>query len=398
MKKLYLKLLIDLRSGTLKGHAHIELSKYVKCFLLNKGLEVKYCDVKFSQELIELADFKGYEVNFIKLKTPTRELEVEYSGTLKSYEKFFPYLKDKISEEYTLLRTDTYFYPIFAKPTSKSIISTITMSKFDAEVLISGIPNEYRIASGGEVQGGKVRISNTWRLDIAIAKFSLIKSDNFKAYVLIGNEKHGKRIIKLARKAFNLYCFMFEERKTEYTIIEIPNGYGGQAGINYSLVESKDLRSTKPYGVYHELAHLWNPKAEGEVQRTRFFDEAFANYLTALLIRELYGEGEFRKILKEFKTTYWQLVKSHFPKGSEVPLIEYGKYELGTLSYSKGALILHELHKLIGDSFYELIRKCCKRFRDKPIDFEKFKTLAEEVSGMSLDEFFSEKVYGIWNP
>ncbi|RLE58571.1 MAG: peptidase [Thermoprotei archaeon] len=398
MKKMCLNLLIDLKRGTLEGNIRVKLNENVKCFLLNKGLKIEYCNVEFSQRLIEFIDFKGYEVNFVELKSPMRELELKYSGTLESYEKLFPHLKDKISEEYTLLRTDTYFYPIFAKPLFKDLINTISTSSFDAEISISGIPSEYKIASGGEIQGNKLRMLNTWRLDIAIAKFSLIKSENLRAFVLRGNEEYGNRILRLLRKAFNFYCSMFGERATRYTIIEIPDGYGGQAGIDYSLIESKTLREPIPYGLYHELAHLWNPRAEGEVQRTRFFDEAFANYLTALLIREYYGEDEFEKILREFREVYWQLVGNRFPRGSEVPLAEYGKYEFGTLSYSKGALILYELHKLIGNSFYKLIRECYERFRDRPIDFKNFKALAEEISGRSLDDFFNEKIFGVWNP
>jgi len=398
MKKLSLHLLINLEEGTFEGHAYTELEQEAKCFVLNKGLRVENCNVSFSQSIIELIDFKSYEVNLIELEEPKEEFQIRYCGTLESYEHIFPYLKDKISKEYTLLRTDTYFYPIFAEPRFKSLINAITMSKFDAEISISGVPDEYKLASGGEILGSKIRILNTWRLDIAIAKFSLIKYNDFKAFVLIGNEEQGKRILELIRKAFNFYCSMFGERERKYTIIEIPNGYGGQAGIDYSLIESKVFKDPIPYGVYHELAHFWNPRAEGEVQRTRFFDEAFANYLTALLIRELYGEKEFKKVLKKFKETFWELVKNYFPKGKEVPLADYGKYELGTLSYSKGALILYELHKLIGDSFYELIRECCKRFKDKPIDFESFKELAEEVSGKSLDKFFNSKIYRVWNP
>jgi len=398
MRELYLHLLIDLRRGTLKGCAHIKLNREAKHFLLNKELKVEYCNVKFSQRVIEFVDLRGYEVNFVELKEPVKEPEIEYSGVLGSYEDFFPYLKDKISEEYTLLRTDTLFYPIFAEPTFKDKVNAVVTSNFDARILIAGIPSGYRIAFGGEIQGSELKISNTWRLDIAIAKFSLIGNEYFKAFVLAGSEEHAKRILRLIKKAFEFYCSKFGKRKAKYTIIEIPDGYGGQAGIGYSLVESKALRSHIPYGIYHELAHLWNPKSEGEVQRTRFFDEAFANYLTALLVRELYGEEEFERILKKFKETFWQLVGSLFSKGKEVPLADYGKYELGSLSYSKGALVLHELHKLIGNSFYELIKESCERFKDKPIDFESFKALAEEVSGKSLDEFFNEKVYGVWNP
>ncbi|GEM_PF-2277582 len=398
MRKLSLDLLVDLEGGALEGHAHIELERGTKCFVLNRGLRVEDCSVEFSQGVTELADFEGYEVNFVKLREPRGELEVRYCGTLESYERIFPYLKDRIGGEYTLLRTDTYFYPIFAEPRFKSLTNAIVTSKFDAEISVSGVPDGYEVASGGEILGNRVEVRSTWRLDIAIARFSLVKRGDLRAFVLVGSEEHGERILELVGRAFDFYCSRFGERERRYTIIEIPDGYGGQAGVDYSLVESRALREPIPYGVYHELAHFWNPKAEGEVQRSRFFDEAFANYLTALLIRELYGEEEFRRVLRELREAYWRLVNDRFPEGREVPLADYGRYELGALSYSKGALVLHELHKLIGDGFYELVRECCSRFRDRPIDFESFKELAEEVSGRPLGEFFNSKVYGAWDP
>jgi len=95
MKKLSLDLLVDLRGGALEGHAHIELERGAKCFVLNRGLRVEDCSVEFSQDVVELADFEGYEVNFVKLREPRGELEVRYCSTLESYERIFPYLKER---------------------------------------------------------------------------------------------------------------------------------------------------------------------------------------------------------------------------------------------------------------------------------------------------------------
>jgi len=388
---------VNFKRGILEGHVDIKLERNAKCFLLNKGLKVEYCSIEFSQKIVELTDFKEYEVNFIVLDKPIKNIEVKYSGILESYENIFPYLKDRIDEEYTLLRTDTYFYPIFAEPTFRDIVNTISKSNFDAEIIVSGIPSGYSVAFGGEIRGNNLRISNTWRLDIAIAKFSLVSHKNFRIFVLKRNEKYARKTLKLIWGAFKFCCKMFGEKSVRYTVIEIPDGYGGQAGIGYSLVESKWFKSSIPYGIYHELAHFWNPKAEGEVQRTRFFDEAFANYITALIVKELYGEEEFKNVLEKFRKTFWQLVEK-YPKGKDIPLVEYGKYELGIFSYTKGALILYELHKLLGEKFYDLIRESCRRFGNKPIDFKSFEVLAEEISGKSLNKFFNEKIYGIWNP
>ena len=80
---------VNFKRGILEGYAHIKLERDAKCFLLNKGLKVEYCSIDFSQKIVELADFKEYEVNFIELKNPKRKIEVKYSGILESYEKIF---------------------------------------------------------------------------------------------------------------------------------------------------------------------------------------------------------------------------------------------------------------------------------------------------------------------
>ncbi|HDJ89404.1 MAG TPA: peptidase, partial [Thermoprotei archaeon] len=159
MRTMRLVVSVNFKRGILEGHVDIKLERNAKCFLLNKGLKVEYCSIEFSQKIVELTDFKEYEVNFIVLDKPIKNIEVKYSGILESYENIFPYLKDRIDEEYTLLRTDTYFYPIFAEPTFRDIVNTISKSNFDAEIIVSGIPSGYSVAFGGEIRGNNLRIS-----------------------------------------------------------------------------------------------------------------------------------------------------------------------------------------------------------------------------------------------
>jgi|GEM_PF-4469618 len=43
---IYLTISINLKQGILEDHINIELEKYAKYFLLNKGLRVKYYNVE----------------------------------------------------------------------------------------------------------------------------------------------------------------------------------------------------------------------------------------------------------------------------------------------------------------------------------------------------------------
>ncbi|HEX7356384.1 MAG TPA: T9SS type A sorting domain-containing protein, partial [Ignavibacteriaceae bacterium] len=69
----------------------------------------------------------------------------------------------------------------------------------------------------------------------------------------------------------------------------------------------------------------------------------------------------------------------------------------GARSYSKGAVVLHMLRGIVGDSiFYDILRSYTA---DPSVAYgvattEDFQTVAENVSGMDLDYFFQEWIYG----
>ncbi|HDJ89411.1 MAG TPA: hypothetical protein ENG40_01795, partial [Thermoprotei archaeon] len=63
MRKINLDISVDLKQGILDGYAYIELKTPAKYFILNKGLEVKYCNMEFSQKIVELTDFEKRKVN-----------------------------------------------------------------------------------------------------------------------------------------------------------------------------------------------------------------------------------------------------------------------------------------------------------------------------------------------
>ncbi|WP_297436018.1 hypothetical protein [Thermococcus sp.] len=67
------------------------------------------------------------------------------------------------------------------------------------------------------------------------------------------------------------------------------------------LVSGSSLRTEVPANIYHELARLWNLRATTEAHLSRFFDEAFANYLTALAIRGIHGKDAFRRFMENLR-------------------------------------------------------------------------------------------------
>lgn len=81
----------------------------------------------------------------------------------------------------------------------------------------------------------------------------------------------------------------------------------------------------------HEFIHLgWNAKAEGIVQRMRFFDEAFTCYFQMRVMEVLTGDND---LVHYYINSYRQQMNSG--KYELVPISEFGKYEYGDLNFSE---------------------------------------------------------------
>ncbi|GAB6134734.1 gluzincin family metallopeptidase [Thermococcus prieurii] len=378
IKRLELHLNLNFERGTLEAEAKLKLAGKAGTFLLNRGLRVKSASVPFSWCLEGLQGFEAFEAGVVRLEEPLEEVELKYSGRLESYENVLPYLKDSVNPEYTLLRTDSLFYPIPSEPDFESLIKSVVGSEFSAEITVEDVPEGLVVAFGGEIKGNRLKIEGTNRLDIAVAPFTVIEEEPFRLFVL-GEEGIG-RTLELLEKAYGFYSSILGRRANKFTVIETPENYGGQAGKGYALVPGSSLRAGIPANLYHELAHLWNPRATPEAHLSRFFDEAFANYLTALAIREIHGEEAFNRFIEGLKRNYEAIVK-RFPEAEKLRPSEWGRLGLWELSYTKGALILCELHQRAGDAFYDVLRKLLK---EEKVDFERFRRIVKEVAGIEV--------------
>jgi aminopeptidase N len=178
-------------------------------------------------------------------------------------------------------------------------------------------------------------------------------------------------------------------------VIEIPDGWGSQASDYYFLQTAAAFKDPKrTLEVYHEIAHSWNAKAKPELQRTRWFDEAFAMYFQALALREFEGEQSYRAEMDRDRDSFIKRVERD-KKNFDTPIAEFAKYDLGGNSYNKGAWSLYVLHQLVGeDQFRRIIRTFVSEFKDRPADFKDFQQVAEGVSRRDLDKYFNEWIYG----
>lgn len=371
----------------------------------------------FFQEKVSLEDEENYLVNYITISLNEAlraneqiNISIEYEGSLNGYQKVMSYVKDKIHRDFSILRPDCHAYPIIAEPSFSSILKSYK-NNFTYNILVR-VPKFYKVGCGGVLKNvtevkdynifNYVGDSPTWRFDIAVADYSIVedKDINLKIFAFPEHKANAENIVvNEIKRAFHLFEDLFGDLREDkyFTVVEIKEAYGSQAGDNYILMEEHGFSgdTKKLTHLYHEIGHAWNVKAKYDIQRTRFFDEAFASYFEALAIKNFYGYKEFIGKMDLYRNLFIESVNED-RINFNTPICNYGKYEIGHNSYTKGPWVLYLLNEILGDEvFFKAIRIFLSEFRDKEVDFEDFKELIEEVSNIDLSMFFKKWIYGI---
>lgn len=382
-------------------------------FLLYRLLDVqkvsddKGSQLKFEQTIVRLGT-SNLQANQIKFHLSeslapgaSMRMTINYAGSIFGYAEVMGYVNDRVSEKYSLIRPDALAYPMLAEPTFESLRRAYGFDVPFTYDLAVTVPDGYIVACGGT----QLKVSTkeglttfdfkskvpTWRIDIAAAQFKQLRDETKKLalYVLPEDEKNAIEILNGAGRSVSLYSKMFGELKDYqgYTVIEIPDGWGSQASDYYFLQTAAAFKDLKRIlEVYHEIAHSWNAKAKPEVSRTRWFDEAFAMYFQALALREFEGEQAYQAEMDRGRDSFIKRGQRD-KKNLETPIAEYGKYDLGGNSYTKGAWSLYVLHQLLGEErFRQIIRIFVSEFRDKPADFKDFQQVAENFETFLLGQ------------
>jgi len=374
----------------------------------------KGTSLNFKQSVAKLTDENRFQVNSIQIRlskplSPGASIEIimNYRGSVYGYPEIMRYVQDRVSEQYSLIRPDGLSYPVLACPTLECYMNTY-QSTFSYDVRVT-VPSGYVAACGGILMGTIEQEGTTtflyqskvptWRIDIAVAKFNVLRDEENKllVYALPEDEQGAVAVLEGVKRAIGFYSQMFGGVRDYqgYTVIEIPDGWGSQAGDLYILQTAAAFEDARRIpGVYHELAHTWNVKAKPGVQRCRWFDEGFASYFDALAVREFQGQKALEDKMASYREIFIQRVQKD-EKNYSTPIAEYGRYELGENSYLKGPWVLYVLHQIVGEErFRQIIRRFLSEFKNRPADFKDFQKVAEQVADKDLSKFFGEWIMG----
>ncbi|MCJ7497302.1 MAG: dockerin type I domain-containing protein [candidate division Zixibacteria bacterium] len=148
------------------------------------------------------------------------------------------------------------------------------------------------------------------------------------------------------------------------------------------------------YVIVHELSHQWwGDYITCGSWHHIWLNEGFATYCEALYYEHLYGTSYYHSYMNNYD----------YAGGGTIYVQDTTDvYEIFSgLVYDKGGWVLHMLRHVVGDStFFDILRSyyADPRFANKSALTEDFQEVCESVSGMDLDWFFQEWIYGTYRP
>ncbi len=312
------------------------------------------------QRIVEFEDWETLQVNFVTVDLgsaigPGEEfaLDLDYEGYLLGYsETGMLYVKDRIDEDFTIIRTDCYAYPRLGYPSWK-VNSAAGLPDFDYELSVEA-PKSMIVANGGRLIGrtesGDRAVTSyrdlkpSWRIDVALARYQVLENQakGLRVFAFEADSEGAKVALDALARSMDLLASWFGPLKGEsgFTLIETPAGYGGQADVTCILLTPEAFRDKNSLvQVYHEVSHLWNVKSLDPLP-PRFESEGLATFLQYLLREKLDGKKD---ALPKGETRCLESVRKAFvkdPAAARTPMIEFGQSDLTDLSYTKGMLFL----------------------------------------------------------
>ncbi len=195
-------------------------------------------------------------------------------------------------------------------------------------------------------------------------------------------------MLNIFSELFDIYPFLNEK----YGHAEF--GWGG--GMEHQTISS--MGAFNENIISHELAHQWfGDKITCRDWHHIWLNEGFATFATSLYYEKSYGDEAYKSYIEI------QMANAKNAAGSLYvqDITSFAEIFSGPRSYSKGAVVLHMLRGITGDSvFFNIL----KTYADDPsVSYgtavtEDFRAIAERIYGGSLEYFFNEWVYGVKYP
>jgi len=369
--------------------------------------------LEFSQRVLKYEDWEQLQVNHIRitldpslLPGETKTVRLSYGGHLLGCTEAMRYVKDNVSKEYTMLRTDSNVYPRIGV-NSWERNRKAGLGSFDYTLSIT-VPDSLIAASPGKLMSktpadGMItytyqNLVSAWRMDLAVADFEILEDteNKLKFFVLPEDHEGAVNLMAAMNNAMDLYREWFGPLKEfeGLTVIEVPEGYGSQAAKEAIIQQASGFRNQGNfYEFYHELAHLWQVESRDPMP-ARFVSEGLAMFLQHFVQEKLEGkEGAPAEAVKVSLQRMEKYFADH-PDTAEVPMIDYGNKQLTDLSYRMGQILFYLLFDGMGETvFLKTAGDFYQDFYETGATARQFVDYFRDKSDLDLGRIFEEWVF-----
>ncbi len=193
-------------------------------------------------------------------------------------------------------------------------------------------------------------------------------------------------MIRVFSEKYGLYPFI----KEKYGHAQF--GWGG--AMEHQTCTSMGTNTFARNVISHELAHQWfGDKVTCKDWRNIWLNEGFAKFSEAVYLEAIEGKDSYKNKTQIEMASAKDAVGSIYVQdiSGVNSIFDYNR------TYAKGSIVLHMLRGIVGDeTFFNILKAYASdpQLAYNSADTEDFQKVAEDVSGLDLDYFFSEWIYG----
>ena len=290
--------------------------------------------------------------------------------------------------------------------------------KADSVDIYITVQKPLKVASNGTLQGvqDKSHYKHTWHwktsypispynINFTVGNFDVISKRSvvlndpiyIEYFVLPESIKGAGGLLEKAEKYLTFYTEFFGPypwKKEKLGLVETP--YWGMEHQTIIAYGNKYQNTALGYDflLFHEMGHEWWGNYLSVYDWKDFWiHEGFVTYSEALYIEKEFGLGAYHRFIKD---RCKKNIKNYGPIVNEKPTkMDYYK---DNDVYYKGAFVLHMLRYLLGDDLMKLSLKefliMPKSKANNQTSTKEFMLFLENNSGLELDFFFKQYVYG----
>jgi hypothetical protein len=371
--------------------------------------------LQYKQGVETFIDLDKLQVNTITVAldaplppSDKRTITIQYSGYLSGYsETGMSYVKDSVKDDFTIIRFDSFAYPVAGYPSWQSLLGAGIMHyDFDYEVTVT-VPSRYTVANVGELKATSINndmvsytyknIQPAWRMDIAIAEYEILEKDNLRIFFFRNDTDGAKRLMSDMIETIELFTAWFGQvnEYRGFTVIQVPEDFGSQADRTGIIQTANAFRDDAfIVELYHELSHMWNAP-DNDLYSPRW-NEGLATFMEYFMFEKMNNRTGLLDAHAQRSRNSFRRMYNNIPNARTTPMIDYGKEGLTNLSYSKGMLFFYVYYKLVGEE--ELLNKLgnyYQKYKTTGATTEEFLDFLKESAPIDTTEFINDWFYTI---